>query len=143
MTPVTPLLTVDVVIEFIDRPGRPIVLIERKCPPPGVGAAGWFCQCRRDPRGGGMPRGRGGDWPGTAAHGVARLLFRSVPRCARPQRVRGIHREAQGVPLAADDAKAVGVFAPENLPSLLAFDHARILRDYLNYRERGVLPGPW
>ena len=33
--PVTPAVAVDVVIELLDVAGRPIVLIERKYPPPG------------------------------------------------------------------------------------------------------------
>ncbi len=41
-----------------------------------------------------------------------------------------------GVPRAADDARAVAVFAPENLPEVLAFDHARILADYLKVRRK-------
>jgi len=31
--PTTPTLAVDVIIELADRPGRPIVLIERRFPP--------------------------------------------------------------------------------------------------------------
>ena len=33
--PVTPLLAADIIIELADRPGRPIVLIERRNPPYG------------------------------------------------------------------------------------------------------------
>ena len=40
--PVTPLLTVDIIIEMIDRPGRPIVLVERKHPPHGWALPGGF-----------------------------------------------------------------------------------------------------
>ena len=40
--PVTPLLTVDIIIEMIDRPGRPIVLVERKYPPHGWALPGGF-----------------------------------------------------------------------------------------------------
>ncbi len=40
--PVTPKLAVDIVIELIDRPGRPIVLIERRYPPPGWALPGGF-----------------------------------------------------------------------------------------------------
>ena len=39
------------------------------------------------------------------------------------------------MPRAADDARALAVFAPENLPPVLAFDHARILADYLKVRR--------
>lgn len=37
---------------------------------------------------------------------------------------------AQGKPEARDDALEVGVFTEEDLPSPLAFDHAKILADY-------------
>jgi 8-oxo-dGTP diphosphatase len=40
--PVTPLLAADVIIELEDRPGRPIVLIERRNPPPGWAIPGGF-----------------------------------------------------------------------------------------------------
>ena len=40
--PLTPALAVDLVIELIDRPGRPIVLIERRHPPPGHALPGGF-----------------------------------------------------------------------------------------------------
>ncbi len=35
MRPVTPQVAVDAIIELVDRPGRPIILIERKYPPHG------------------------------------------------------------------------------------------------------------
>ena len=40
--PATPLLTVDIIIEMRDRPGRPIVLIERRYPPAGWALPGGF-----------------------------------------------------------------------------------------------------
>ena len=50
--------------------------------------------------------------------------------------------ESQGEPRAQDDAAGVALFSPEALPSPLAFDHARILRDYLVYRRHGKPPPP-
>lgn len=38
---------------------------------------------------------------------------------------------AQGEPKPGDDAAEVRVFAPDHLPADMAFDHARILQDYL------------
>lgn len=40
--PPTPRVSVDVIIELVDRPGRPIVLIERRHPPPGWALPGGF-----------------------------------------------------------------------------------------------------
>ena len=48
---------------------------------------------------------------------------------------------AKGTPRAADDAGKIGVFTPEELPQM-AFDHGRILDDYLVWRRLGRRPGP-
>jgi 8-oxo-dGTP diphosphatase len=40
--------------------------------------------------------------------------------------------DGKGVPQAADDAASLKVFPLNDLPEKLAFDHAKILRDYLN-----------
>jgi len=37
---------------------------------------------------------------------------------------------AQGEPMAADDATAIGIFTSDNIPLELAFDHEQILADY-------------
>jgi len=42
---------------------------------------------------------------------------------------------ATGTPKAADDAQALAVFSPDHLPANLAFDHGRILQDYLKVRK--------
>ncbi len=50
--------------------------------------------------------------------------------------------KATGEPRAADDAEAVRVFREGEVPRDLAFDHARILKDYFHYRRTGELPRP-
>jgi len=40
--------------------------------------------------------------------------------------------EAEGEPVAGDDAKDVTVFAPDKLPENLAFDHNVVLKDAFN-----------
>ncbi|MDM8516605.1 NUDIX hydrolase [Desulfobacterales bacterium HSG16] len=42
---------------------------------------------------------------------------------------------AQGIPEAADDAKDIGIFHEEDLPQQIAFDHDRLIEDYLRYRK--------
>ena len=42
---------------------------------------------------------------------------------------------AAGVPVAADDALAAGIFNQQSLPRPLAFDHAAVLADYFQYRN--------
>jgi ADP-ribose pyrophosphatase YjhB (NUDIX family) len=41
----------------------------------------------------------------------------------------------RGLPLASDDAEDVAVFDRDSLPKSLAFDHAKILRDYFEKRR--------
>jgi len=48
-----------------------------------------------------------------------------------------------GTPKAADDAKNIGLFPPDQLPSPLAFDHVEILADYLRFIRTGEYPAPW
>ena len=48
---------------------------------------------------------------------------------------------ASGFPVAADDAKRAEVFRRDTLPAL-AFDHARILSDYFQFKETGRRPRP-
>ena len=49
---------------------------------------------------------------------------------------------ATGEPRGGDDAARAALFAPDALPSPLAFDHARILDDYVRYRRTGRRPPP-
>ena len=48
---------------------------------------------------------------------------------------------AVGTPIAQDDAKSVGIFAPWEIPSQLCFDHGQIIADYLRYRHYHLRPG--
>ena len=49
---------------------------------------------------------------------------------------------ARGVPRGADDAKVAKIFTEGELPSLIVFDHRRILSDYLAYKGTGRRPKP-
>lgn len=44
---------------------------------------------------------------------------------------------ASGEPCAADDAAEAKGFLPHELPAAMAFDHARIVADYLTYKRSG------
>ena len=44
---------------------------------------------------------------------------------------------AHGTPVGADDAAEARAFQPDALPEPLAFDHGRIVQDYLHYRATG------
>jgi len=50
---------------------------------------------------------------------------------------------ARGTPEARDDAQGIGLFAPDQPPAPLAFDHAEILNDYLHFLRTGEFPAPW
>ena len=49
----------------------------------------------------------------------------------------------RGTPRARDDAKEIGLFAPNEPPAPLAFDHDEILGDYLRFLKTGESPAPW
>jgi 8-oxo-dGTP diphosphatase len=134
--PATPSLTVDIIIEMRDRPGRPIVLIERKYPPHGWALPGGFVDV--------------GERLETAALREAReetslvvaletLLgcYSDPARDPRGHTVSAVYvATASGEPCARDDAHNLMCVAPDNCPPL-AFDHALIVDDYLCYRKSG------
>jgi 8-oxo-dGTP diphosphatase len=132
--PRTPPLTVDVVIELEDRPGRPVVLIERGHPPPGFALPGGFVEfgetveeaARREAR----------EETGLDIHIVALLGVYSDPaRDPRGHTVSVVYvASARGEPVAGDDAAGVLV-ADAAAPPPLAFDHGRILADYRARRD--------
>ena len=133
--PVTPRLTVDVVIELSDRPGRPVVLIERKNPPPGWALPGGFVDVGETVEAAAVREAQE-----ETGLDVARLellgVYSDPARDARFHTVSVVFiGEASGAPIAADDARAVAVVDPAQPPPL-AFDHARILADYRVRRRR-------
>ena len=132
--PRTPLLAVDAIIELIDRPGRPIVLIERKHPPLGWALPGGFVDVGETVEAAVVREA-------AEETGLGIMLVRLLGVYSDPARDPRGHSvsvvyvaAAKGDPRAQDDAKAVRVVAPEELPSALAFDHARILADYVATR---------
>jgi 8-oxo-dGTP diphosphatase len=131
--PLTPALAVDVVIEMVNRPGRPIVLIERNRPPVGHALPGGFVDvgetvedaARREMR----------EETGLDVELVRLLGVYSDPaRDPRGHTVSIVYiGQASGTPRAGDDARDVLVTVPAQAPALV-FDHDRILGDYLAAR---------
>lgn len=140
--PRTPALAADIVIELVDRPDRPIVLIERLNPPYGWALPGGFVDV-------GEPVPAAAVREAAEETGLQVTLVQLLGCYSDPNRDPRGHTasvvyvgQAEGTPLAADDAREVRVFAIAEFPNPLAFDHAAILRDYLRWRERGTLPKP-
>lgn len=135
--PVTPLIAADIIIELLDYPGRPIVLIERKNPPYGWAIPGGFMDV--------------GERLEVAAIREAKEevcldvnlkallgMYSDPKRDDRGHTVTAVYvAEAKGEPQAADDAKNLAIFEMNNLPEQLAFDHAQVLDDYRKFRETG------
>jgi 8-oxo-dGTP diphosphatase len=135
--PVTPRLTVDLVIELRDRPGHPVVLIRRRHPPEGWALPGGFVDVGETLERAAVREAR--EETGLTVHLEGLLGCYSDPaRDPRGHTVSAVYvASASGTPVGADDAELAGVFTPPDWPADLAFDHALILVDYLRYRETG------
>lgn len=133
----TPHIAADIIIELVDRPDRPILLIERQNPPYGWAIPGGF-----------MEIGERLEW--TAVREAAEETSLTVTLKAllglysEPDRDPRFHTvtavfvaEARGVPKAADDARNLRIVAMDDLPTSLAFDHDQVLADYRVFREQG------
>ena len=122
-----PFPTVDIIIELPEG----IVLIERNNPPYGWALPGGFVDygesleqaARREAR----------EETGLELSNLRLLGCYSDP--ARDSRMHTISTvyiaTGHGIPLAADDAAALRIFSPDQLPSPLCFDHEVILQHYL------------
>ncbi|MEK6791306.1 MAG: NUDIX hydrolase [Deltaproteobacteria bacterium] len=129
-----PLPTVDVIIEL----GRgAIVLIERKNPPYGWAIPGGFVDY-------GESLEMSAQREALEETGLDVRLLAQMRAYSEPGRDPRFHTitmvfvaVADGAPKAGDDAKGVGVFTEETLPSPIVFDHAKILKDYFRWKRMG------
>ncbi len=134
--PVTPLLTVDVIIEMRDRPEWPIVLIERKHPPYGWALPGGFVDVGERLE---LAAVREAREETSLDVSLVELLgcYSDPARDQRGHTVSAVYvANASGVAVARDDARNLGLFDAKSCPPL-AFDHALIIADYLHYRASG------
>ncbi len=137
--PVTPLLAIDIIIELIDRPEKPIVLIERRNPPNGWALPGGFVDMGETLEQAAIREAR----EETSLEVKLKLLlgcYSNPQRDPRGHTVSPVYiAEARGIPRAADDAKDLRCVALKDLPNDLVFDHGLILGDYQRYLQTGEL----
>ncbi len=136
--PITPLLTVDVII----GQGEEIYLIKRRNPPEGWALPGGFVD------------------QGESAEDAARrevkeeiglevVLHYMLGVYSKPDRDPRYHTASVvyigrvvGEPEAGDDAELIQSFPIDKLPEEMCFDHAAIISDYHWFLASGSLPKP-
>lgn len=125
-----PFPTVDIIIEV--KGG--IVLVRRRNPPHGWALPGGFVDYGESLEAAAVREA--GEETGLAVSLTGQLGAYSDPdRDPRQHTITVVFTAtAHGVPRAGDDAAGVGIFSRETLPRDLAFDHGRILRDYVKGR---------
>jgi 8-oxo-dGTP diphosphatase len=137
--PECPPIAADLIVEVGDR----IVFIERKNFPPGWAFPGGFVDFGESVEQAAVREAL----EETSLEVELRVLLGVYSRPDRDPRGQTISvvyiGRARGIAEARDDAQKVGLFAPAEPPAPLAFDHAKILSDYLDYIRTGELPAPW
>ncbi|HZF27115.1 MAG TPA: NUDIX hydrolase [Steroidobacteraceae bacterium] len=135
--PVTPLVAADAIIELLDRPGRPIVLIERRNEPLGWAIPGGFVDVGETVEQAAIREAR--EETGLEVElGPLLGVYSDPVRDPRGHTVGIVYvATARGDPVAGDDARSFVIVDPRQPPQL-AFDHARILSDYVRrFRQSG------
>ncbi|MCC6302912.1 MAG: NUDIX hydrolase [Gammaproteobacteria bacterium] len=137
--PKTPLLAADVIIE-LEAAERGIVLIERRYPPHGWALPGGFVDIGETVERAAVREA----WEETSLAVTLRCLLGCYSDPGRDPRGHTVSlvfvATATGEPQARDDARGLRVVDPAAIGERLAFDHARIVDDYLRYRASGRSP---
>ncbi len=133
-----PLLTVDIIIEI----GGGILLIKRKNPPYGWAIPGGFVDYNESIEHAEMRAAK--EEKSLNLRLIEQFYTYSDPsRDPRGHTISTVFiAKAEGTPHSEDDAKECKIFKIKEIPKELAFDHYRILVDYLNYKKTGERPKP-
>lgn len=130
-----PVPTVDIIIEI----GKGIILIHRKNEPRGWALPGGFVDYGERLEDAAIREAL--EETSLKANNLRLLGCYSDP--SRDKRLHTISTvfaaEGEGVPKAGDDAEGLAVFALDEIPAELCFDHADIIRDYLSKKRSGLL----
>ena len=134
-----PVPTVDIIIE-VGEAG--VVLIERKNTPHGWALPGGFVDYGENLEAAAVREAK--EETSLEVHLVEQFYTYSAPsRDPRQHTISTVYiATARGVPRGADDAKVAKIFTEGELPSLIVFDHRRILSDYFAYKGTGRRPKP-
>jgi len=128
-----PLPAVDIIIEYRDQG---LVLIRRDRAPYGWALPGGFVEYGESLEAAAVREAR--EETGLEVELLGQFHAYSDPdRDPRGHTITMVFvARAAGAIRAGDDARQAAVFLPENLPEPLAFDHGRILADYLKVRPQ-------
>jgi ADP-ribose pyrophosphatase YjhB (NUDIX family) len=134
-----PVPTVDIIIEH--REG--LVLIERAQPPHGWALPGGFVEYGESLEEAALREAE--EETGLKVALLGQFHTYSDPdRDPRQHTITTVYiAQGSGQPQAATDAARLAIFSPQALPDNLAFDHKRILADYLKVRQEWLekIPG--
>jgi ADP-ribose pyrophosphatase YjhB (NUDIX family) len=128
--------TVDIIIEIEDGEGRPgILLIKRKFPPHGWALPGGFVDYGESLEEAAVREAK--EETSLDISLKYQLHTYSDPRRdPRKHTITTVYvATASGTPKAQDDAEEFEILAPDKIDRPLAFDHRRILNDYLERRN--------